>query len=238
MKEVSFIDFFERLDYYPLSLISLAIIGLCGYFFIPVSQRGKRIIQLSLWIILLVASYELLASFLSSQKIINLWVYNLFFTHLGGILFLVLIKNFLKRQNHKKAINILILLFLLISLALHLSGIAHVNDNGEYTTALITLFIMVGCSMYFFELISIEEFLMIDPLKEFSFWSSTAVFFYYSSSFMIFISFKYLYTNHLGIYYMVIEIPRLMAILCNCLFCLAIYSELLTSRFKLKIFHV
>jgi len=175
MKELSFSVFYERLDYYPLTLISLAIIGLCGYFFIPVSQREKRITKLSLWIILLVASYELLAAFLSSQNIRNHWVYNLFFTHLGGILFLVLIKNFLKKQNHKKAINVLILLFLLISLVLHFTGISHVNDNGEYTTGLITLFIMVGCNMYFFELISIEEFLMIDPLKEFSFWSSTAV---------------------------------------------------------------
>lgn len=238
MKQVDLDLFYDRLGYYTLLLVAFAIAGLLGYLRLSKEQRKNESLKLSLWILVTVGFYELLAAFVSSQKIVNNWVYNLFNSHVAAILFFLLLRSFLKRKSHKTTVNILIVLFLLISLVLHLSGFVHYNDSGEYILFLNTVLILCCCGLYFFELITMDEFLDIDPLKEFSFWASTAILFYFSSSFMIYISFKYLYTHHLDIFYMVIEIPRHMTLICNLLLCLGIYSSLIKEKLQLEIVHV
>jgi hypothetical protein len=238
MIEANLDRFFEQLDYYPVLLLGLALAALIGYSVISGDQRKNESVRLSLWIVVLVGFYEVLAGFLASQKIENHWVYNFFNSHVAAILFLLLLRSFLKKEGHRKLVYIFIVLFLLISFVLHLAGFVHYNDTGEYLTFFNTILILCSCGLYFFELLTLEEFLGIDPLKEFSFWSSTAILFYFSSTFMIFISYKYLYTNHLDIYYMVIEIPRTMALLCNLLLCSSIYSLVIKNRFKLEFLHV
>lgn len=238
MKEVDWDLYFARLDIYVLLLFGLAVVGLVGFSLLSKEQKRKKVFQLSLSIVVLVAFYENLGGFIGSQKIVNLWVFNLFNIHIAAILFLLLIRTFLKRKIHKKIVLLLIVLFLLISAFLHLTGITQFNETGEYLSFLISIMILSCCGLYFFELITLDEFLDINPLREFSFWVTTVILFYISSSFMIYISFKYLYTNHLDIYYMVIEIPKNMAILCNLLLCLGIYSQVIKNRFQLEIIHV
>ena len=238
MKQVDLELFFDRLDYYPLSLVGLAVSALFGYSLLSKGQRENESIKLSLGIVVLVAFYEFIAGFLGSQKIVNNWVYNLFNSHVAAILFFLLLRSFLKRKSHKNMVNILIVLFLLISLVLHLVGFVHYNDSGEYILFLNTVLMLCCCGLYFIELITLDEFLDVDSLKEFSFWASTAILFYSSASFMVFISVKYLYTHHLDIFYMVIEIPRNMTLLCNLLLCMGIYSPMIKDRFKLEIIHV
>jgi hypothetical protein len=238
MKEVDWDLYFARLDIYVLLLFGLAVVGLVGFSLLSKEQKRKKVLQLSLSIVVLVAFYENLGGFIGSQKIVNLWVFNLFNIHIAAILFLLLIRTFLKRKIHKKIVLLLIVLFLLISAFLHLTGITQFNETGECLSFLISIMILSCCGLYFFELITLDEFLDINPLREFSFWVTTVILFYISSSFMIYISFKYLYTNHLDIYYMVIEIPKNMAILCNLLLCLGIYSQVIKNRFQLEIIHV
>lgn len=238
MKQINLDLFYDRLDYYEFLLVGFALAGLLGYSLLSKEQRKNEIIKLSLGILVVVACYEMLASFLASQKIVNHWVYNIFNSHVAAILFFLLIRSFLKRKSHKKVVYIFIVLFLLISLVLHLTGFVHYNVVGEYISFLNTILILCCCGLYFFELITLDEFLGINPLKEFSFWASTAILFYFSSSFMIYISIKYLYTNHLDVFYMVIEIPRQMTLLCNLLLCFSIYSEVIKDRFELEIIHV
>lgn len=238
MKGVNFELFYESIDYYDVSLILIAIATLSGYLLLSKNQSKNEVIRLSLGIVVLVALYEFLAGFLGSQKIINNWVYNLFNSHVAAILFFLLIRSFLKRKSHKKIINIFIVLFLLISLVLHLIGFVHFNDSGEYISFLNAVLIMCSCGLYFFELITMDEFLDCNPLKEFSFWASTATLFYFSSTFMIFISIKYLYSNHIDIFYMVIKIPIHMTLLCNLLLCFGIYSLVIKNRFQKEFLHV
>lgn len=238
MNQVNLDLFFDRLNYYPLLLVGFAIAGSFGYSLLSTEQRKNEAVRLSLGILVVVACYEMLATFISSQKIVNLWVYNIFNSHIAAILFFLLIRSFLKKKSHKKMVNILIVLFILISLVLHLIGFVHYNDSGEYISFLNTIFVLFSCGLYFLELITLDEFLAINPIKEFSFWATTAILFYFSSSFMIYISFKYLYTNHLEIYYMVREIPRSMALLCNFLLCLGIVSVPLKEKFHLETIHV
>jgi len=238
MRQVDLDLFFNRLDYYTVLLIGFALAGLIGYLLLSKAHRKSEVIRLSLGLLVLVAFYEIIAYFLSSQKTVNNWVYNLFSSHVAAVLFFLLLRSFLKRKSHKRMVYILIVLFLLISLVLHLSGFVHYNDSGEYILFLNTVLMLCCCGLYFIELITLDEFLDIDPLKEFSFWASTAILFYFSASFMVFISVKYLYTHHLDIFYMVIEIPRNMTLLCNLLLCMGIYSPLIKDRFKLEIIHV
>jgi len=238
MKQVNLDLFYDRLDYYQFSLIGLALAGLFGYSFLSKEHRKNQSLKLSLWILVVVGFYELLAVFVSSQKIVNLWVFNIFNSHVAAVLFFLLIRSFLKRKSHKRMVGILIVLFLLISLVLHLSGFLHYNDGGEYISFLNTVLILCCCGLFFIELITLDEFLDVDPLREFSFWAATAILFYFSSSFMIYISYKYLYIHHLDIYYMVYEIPRHMTLLCNLLLCFGIYSQVIKNRFQLEIIHV
>lgn len=238
MNQFNFDSFFDRIDYYQILLGSLAVVGILGYSILSKKQKKIEAVQLSLGIVVIVAFYEILAAVFSSQRIVNNWVYNLFNSHIATILFLLLIRTFLKRKSHKKIVSNLIVIFLLISLFLHLTGISHYNDAGEYLSFLNSVMILSCCGLYFFELITLDEFLDINPLREFGFWATTVILFYISSSFMIYISLKYLYTNHLDIYYMVIEIPKNMAILCNLLLCLGIYSLVIENRFHQEIIHV
>jgi hypothetical protein len=238
MREIDFDLYFTRFTYYEYALIGIAIAGLVGFFMLSKSAKEKTTIRIALGIVVLIAFYESLGAVLGSQKIPNLWVYNLFNSHVAAILFFLLIKSFLKRKNHQRIVDILIAIFLVISLVSHLIGFVRYDDGGEYMAFLNSVVILCCCSLYFIELITLDEFLGIDPLREFSFWAATAVLFYFSSSFIIFISFTYLYTHHLEIYFMVIEVPRLMAILCNLLLCFGIYSVLIRERFKVELLHV
>lgn len=238
MNQFRFDLFFERIGYYQILLVGFAIAGLIGYSILSKEQKKNESVKLSLAIVIVVAFYEILGTVFSSQKIVNNWVYNLFGTHVTTVLFVLLIRSFLKRERHKKAVNMFIVLFLLISFFLYLIGISQINDAGEYVSFFSTVLVLCCSSLYFFELIYLDDFLEINPLKEFSFWASTAILFYFSSSFMIYISIKYLYTNHLDIFFMVMKIPIHMTILCNLLLCLSIYSLVIKERFQVEIIHV
>ncbi len=229
--------FFERVDYYHWFLVVFAIAGLIGYSLLS-KESKKESLFLCVGILVLVAFYEFLGTILSTLSTVNNWVYNIFNGHIAAILFLLLIRSFLIRKSHKNLVSQFIGLFLLISLILHLIGFVHYNDAGEYIALLNTSFILLSCGLYFFELITLDELLPINPINEFSFWATTAILFYFSSSFMIYISWKYLYTNHLNIYFLVKEIPRNMALLLNFLLCLAIVSIPIKDKFKLETIHV
>jgi|GEM_PF-2373147 len=230
--------FFERVGYYQWLLVVFAIAGLIGYSLLSKESKKKESLNLSIGILVLVPLYEIAATLLSSLSIVNNWVYNVFSGHFTAILFMLLIRSVLKKKSHRELVNLFIGLFLIISLILHLSGFVHYNDSGEYIAFLNTIFVLFSCGLYFLEFITMDEFLAVNPLREFSFWASTGTLFYFSSSFMIYISMKYLYTNHLGIYFMVIEIPRNMTLLFNFLLCLAIVSLPIKEKFKLEIIHV
>lgn len=238
MKEIDWDLYFARINIYLLLLFGLAIVGIVGFSLLSKEQKRKKVLQLSLSIVILVAFYENLGGFIGSQKIVTNWVFNLFNSHIAAILFLLLIRTFLKVKIHKKIVTVLIVLFLLISLFLHLIGISHYNDEGEYISFFNSVLVLCSCGLYFLELITLDEFLEINPLKQFSFWASTVILFYFSSSFIIYISYKHLYTNHIDIFYMVIEIPKNMAILCNLLLCLGIYTQVIKNRFQKEIIHV
>ena len=238
MNQFRFDLFFDRIDYYLILLVGFALIGLIGFSTLSKEQKKKESVKLSLAILFVVPFYEMLATVYSSQKIVNNWVYNLFSSHVSAILFVLLIRSFLKRKSHQKAVYLLIVLFLLISFFLHFTGISQINDAGEYVSFFSTVLILCCSSLYFFELISLDEFFEINPLKEFSFWASTAILFYFSSSFMIYISMKYLYTNHLDIFFMVMNIPIHFTLLCNLLLSFSIFSLVIKNRFQKEFLHV
>jgi hypothetical protein len=238
MNQFNFDLFFDRIDYYQILLVGFAIVSLAGYSILSKEQKKNESVKLSLALVVIVPFYEMLATVFSSQKIVNQWVYNLFNAHVSAILFVLLIRSFLKRKSHKKAVNLLIVLFLLISVYLHLTEISHFNDAGEYLSFFNSILILICSSFYFFELITLDEFLEINPLREFSFWASTAILFYFSSSFMIYISLQYLFTYHLDIFYLVIKIPIHMTLLCNLLLCFSIFSLVLKNKFQSELLHV
>jgi len=238
MKKIKWDLFFDKLENYGIILFGLAVLALLGYFLLSEKNRKNTSVKICLSIVILVAFYENLAGLIGSQAMNNSWVYNIFNGHIAAILFFLLIRSFLKEKHHKNAISFFMVLFLLISSVFHLSGFVHYNDGGEYISFINTILILCSCGLYFYELITLDEFLEVNPLREFSFWASTAILFYFTSSFMIYISHTYLYTNHLDVYWMVREIPRTMAVVCNLLLCFSIYSLLIKDKFHLETIHV
>lgn len=238
MKEIKWGLFFDKLEYYAVVLFGLAVLALLGYFLLSEENRKNTSVKICLWIVILVAFYENLAGLIGSQVMNNSWVYNIFNGHIAAILFFLLIRSFLKEKHHKNAISFFMVLFLLISSGLHMFGFVHYNDGGEYISFINTILILCSCGLYFYELITLDEFLEVNPLREFSFWASTAILFYFTSSFMIYISHTYLYTNHLDVFWMVREIPKTMTLVCNLLLCFSIYSLLIKDKFHLETIHV
>lgn len=230
--------FWKHYDYYFILITLLSIIGAISFF--SLSKTGKRnpVNLLLISNLLLVLFYENLAVFLSSQGIINHWVYNIFYTHFATFLLLFLIGNYIKNKPRRNLVRAFALFFLIVSIILYIMGVAEINDAGEIISFVSSTVIIISCFIYFLELITRDEYLELNLLRYSGFWIVTCLLFYFSASFMIFISFKYLYINHLDVYYMVIEIPRIMAILTSFIFALTLVSVLLQEKNKIKLLDV
>ena len=147
----------ERADYYQWLMAIFGVAGAIGFLFLIKEGKSNPSLFYSLCILILTSFYELLASILAVQGIDNHWVYNIFNGHVGAILFLLLIRSLLKKKTHRRIVLYFIAALLLISGALHFNSIASLQDGGEYISLVNTVFILSYCSVYFFELITMDE---------------------------------------------------------------------------------
>ncbi len=230
--------FYNLIDHYIILVYVLAIIGVMGFF--KNSEIYKKQTQYILLLLLLVLIwfYESLSYLLVYNRIVNFWVYNIFYFHFSSIMLLLLIRSFLKSWKFKTFIACEISIFLCISIFLHSIGFLKLNDSPEVMIFLVAFVVILACGLFFYELVSLPYYLERNILRLFEFWIVTINFFYYSCSFMVFVSYKYLYTNHLNIFFSIVEIPRNMALLCCLIYCLVIWSETLEKSFKIKLFDV
>jgi hypothetical protein len=102
IKEVNLELFYERIDYYHFTLMGFALAGIVGYLLLSKEQRKNKAINLSLGLLVLIAFYELLGAFVSSQKIVNFWVYNLFNSRLAGHSVLSIDQEFSQKDKPQK----------------------------------------------------------------------------------------------------------------------------------------
>lgn len=204
---------FRLVDHYHPIVVFLSIAG--GISFIALSQKDKKIQinRLLITALILVFFYEILALILATNKITNHWVYLIFFNHFAVWINLLILREFIFRSILKKIIlGLMVALFLFSGLP-YMTGIIPLNDTGEYPSLLGGSFVLLSCGMFFYELLSNDRYLSISLLQFSGFWIGTLLLFFYSGSFMIFISYGYLINNYLDIYFIVIELTRTTALL-------------------------
>jgi len=213
---------FRLIDYYIVFIVFLFLAG--GISFLALSQEDKKIQinRLLFAALTLVFFYETLATVLATNKITNLWVYRIFFNHFAVWINLLIMREFIFSDRLKKIILGLMVASFLLSGVPYLIGLIPLNDTGEYPSLLGASFVILSCGMFFYELLSDDKYLSINPLQFSGFWIGTLLLFFYSGSFMIFISFGYLINNYLDIYYLVIELTRTSALLLYLIFFLTL----------------
>jgi hypothetical protein len=224
-------DFFA--NYYYFILIDLiTLIGSISYFLLP--QKGKmNSLNLLLFSnIFLLFFYENLALILSLKNINNHTIYNIFSSHIGTILALLLIGFYIKNLQRKDYIKVILFGFLISSAVFHSIGLISIDDSGEVVSLLSSTAILFACLIFFLELITNDAYLEINLLKYAGFWIVSSLFFYFSSSFMINISFEYLYKNHLNVYFIVSHIQRFMAIGTAISILLALISRVSLEKYQ------
>lgn len=203
----------SEIDYYFPIVDLLAILGIISFLALSPKDKKNKINILLATALILVLFYENLALYLASKKISNFWVYLIFFNHLATWLNLMIIREFIFRRNLKNVISGMMWVLLLFSGVPFAVGIIPFDDGGEYSSLLGASFVIFACALFFYELLSNDKYLSINPLQFSGFWISTIMLFFYSGSFMIFISYSYLIENYLNTYYVVIELTRTSALI-------------------------
>ena len=213
---------FRLVDYYIIIIVFLFIAGGISFFALPQEEKKKQINRLLFAALILVFFYETLATVLATNKIINLWVYLVFFNHFATWINLLILREFIFNPLIRRVIiGLMIALFILSGLP-YLTGFIPFNDTAEYSSLVSASFVILSCGMFFYELLSSDKYLLINPLRFSGFWIATLMLFFYSGSFMIFISYGYLINNYLDIYYLVIELTRTSALLLYLIFFLTL----------------
>jgi hypothetical protein len=224
-------DFFS-IYYYFILIDLIALIGSISYFMLPLKAKMNRLNLLLFSNIFLLFFYENLAWFFSYKNINNHLIYNVFNSHVGTILILLLISFYVKNFQKKDYIKVILLGFLISSAILHFIGLIAIDDSGEVISLLSSVSILFACLIFFLELVTNDTYLEINLLRYAGFWIVSSLFFYYSSSFMINISFQYLYKNHLNVYFIVSHIQRFMAIGTAISILLALISKLSLDKYQ------
>lgn len=189
-----------------------AFSGLIYFLYKSKIEKKRRINQLILSALLLVFFYENLGLYLSSKKLVNHWVYNIFFFHLATWIHLFILNEFIVRPLLKKIIVGLALSLFLFSGIPYGLGFFPYNELLNYLALLSSSFMIIACSFFFIEFLSNDAYLSINPLKFSGFWISTALLFFYSVNFILFSSLTYIINNYLEIFVqIIIKIPLISA---------------------------
>jgi hypothetical protein len=229
-------DFFA-IYYYFILIDLIALIGSISYFLLPIKAKMNRLNLLLFSNIFLLFFYENLAMIFSFKNINNHLIYNVFSSHFGTILTLLLISFYIKDFQRKDYIKVILLGFLISSAVLHLIGLIAIDDSGEVISLLSSIAILFACMIFFLELITNDSYLEINLLRYAGFWIVSSFFFYFSSSFMINISFEYLYKNHMNVYLIVSHIQRFMAIGTAISILLALISKVSLEKYQKAFLH-
>lgn len=122
----------------------------------------------------------------------NLWLFNIARRQVGVILYLLLIRYWL-RSAHKKYINWMILFFIVVVFILQISGIEPLYLNQPIIFAIGANLILIGSGLYFIGMITHDRYLDSNPLRLVSFWQMTIILFTFSLNYISSVTLLYLY---------------------------------------------
>lgn len=122
----------------------------------------------------------------------NLWLFNLTKRQIGVILYLVLIKSWLE-PSERKYMTWMIYIFIAVTGVIQLSGIEPLYLNQPIIFTIGANMILIGSGLYFIGLITVEQYLIRNPLRLLSFWQMTFIMFAFTLSYISSVALLYLY---------------------------------------------
>jgi len=177
---------FGIFEYYNFSILFSFIIGLCYL------SKKKRVFKnthyLILSILFIVTLLETYGTYSAKRGIPNLIVYNIFFVYVETIMILFYFLIIAEVKKMKIFILITILLFstwFLINALLFQNLFTHFQTNSYILGGLLIIWF---CGRFFYEIFSFQKYPNGNLLAIPHFWIVTGIFFFYSVSFMHFIS--------------------------------------------------
>lgn len=200
--------FFTAYPQYSIPIDLLLLIGI--FIFIKLPKEKKRNIHFLLPFVILCFSvfYQNLGSYTNynyefkksvnayfgntEYPKFNLWLFNIAERQVGTILYLMLIKSYI-RPFKRKIVNWMIFIFIVTALALQFSGIEPIYLNQPIIFAIGANMILFGSALYFTDLITHPSYLNSNPLRLTSFWQMTAIIFMFTLSYISSVALIYLY---------------------------------------------
>jgi hypothetical protein len=169
--------------------------GIIYFLYLSENEKKRRINQLLLGALILVFFYENLGTYLSSKKIVNHWVYNVFFFHVATWIHLSIVKEFILSPLLRKIIVGFSWSLFFFSAVPYSLGVFPYNEVLSYTALLSSSLMIVSCAFFFFEFLSNDTYLPINSLRFPGFWIAMALLLFYSVNFLLFASLGYM-INH------------------------------------------
>lgn len=192
-----------------ISVDIMAVLASISFIALSPDKRRSLIYLLPYLAVLLVAVYENIGAYTiynreasgwiydmlypnRNRDLYNLWNYNILSVQGMSLLYLSLIKVYMKTPVRKKMIKGIILLVFFSSLMLQVSGVQPLIDSQPIIFFICYASVILGCGFFFIELMTQSEYLEINPIEQFAFWQVTFIMFYNTMIFLIQISFNYL----------------------------------------------
>jgi hypothetical protein len=161
----------------------------------------------------------------------NLWLFNFTKRQAGIILYLILIKSWLDASK-KKYINWMIYIFLAVACVLQFSGIEPLYLNQPIIFAFGANMILIGSGLYFIGMITLENYLAINPLRLLSFWQMTFIMFTFTLTYISSVALLYLYEVNPVLGEALTQIDYVMEFINLAILTLTIASPLLPGVFE------
>lgn len=213
-------------DPYILSISILGIIGIFLFLILAKSRKREPENYLPFLLLALVFFYENLGSYLMVNKAFNqkihewlfdvpfqgwnVWSFNLFYSQVSKVLFLLIILNHIKGRKLKKVTYGLLISFLILCIGLQWSGVEPLYGIQPIIYSIGNSFIIFACGLFFIDLITDSFYLELDPLKLWFFWFITLTLFQSSLVFLSEVSFEYLAFRNKPLYYSLVYISQFL----------------------------
>lgn len=233
-------------NWYLLAIDSLLVIGTYYFLKLTKDEKANSYYWLPFLILAFTVFYENLGAYskynFEFNKSVNallgntefpkynLWLYNIANKQISTILYLFLIKNWLSHSK-KKYINWMLIVFVIVSLVLQITGIEPLSTNQPIIFSMGANMILVGSGLYFLGLITNQQYLENNPIKLISFWQMTFLLFTYSLTYINSVTLIYLYETNPQLGLSFIQIDIVLGVLNKVILVLIIASPLLSKIF-------
>lgn len=245
-------EFFSRLNntVYNQILFALGIAVILSFFLLPTQKKRRPDLYFLFLFVVLVYFYENFAIYMLVDKKSNaffhslisdtpfqgwnIWVMNLFNYQFSKLLLLLYLHQLIFAPVKRKIVLGTIYFFTAFCLILQVLGWYPLYNFQPPIYFLGNTVLILGCGLYFIDLITDEKHLEKDLIKNWDFWIVTFILFQSALSFLADIAYDYLVFNDLELYFFFNYISMILYLLLILTIGLYFIWEFRKSKSKIK----